>query len=109
MILTIHEIEYHELTSLRTIYKYVIELNDYVIISVCFYYKLTKEDFKLRLVSLLEKELLKDPNISNRFVFDWSYIPPDTKHNKYSCKLDDTYIKDLLLEKKMKDIEKDFS
>lgn len=109
MKLTIHEIEYTELTSYRTIYKYVIELNDYVITTVCFYYKLSRDEFIPKMFSLLEKELLKDPNINNRFVFDWKYIPPDTKHKKYEIELDDTYIKDLLLKKKMEAIEKDFS
>ena len=108
MKLTIHEIVYLELITGKTIYRYIIELNDYVMKSITFDYKLSNEEFIPKMFSLLDEELLKDPNINNRFVFDWQYIPSDTKHKKYEIKLDDTYIKDLLLRKKMEAIEKDF-
>ena len=109
MKLTIHELEYPELVTSRIIYKYIIELNNFVITSVVFENKLTKEEFVQKTFSLLYKELLKDSNITNRFVFDWSYITPDIKHTKYEYKLEDTYIKDLLLRKKMEAIERDFT
>lgn len=109
MKLTIHELEYPELITGRTIYKYIIELNNFVMTTIAFEYKLTEEEFIQKTFSLLDKELLKDPNLNNRFVFDWSYITPDIKHKKYEIKLEDTYIKDLLLKKKMEAIEKDFS
>lgn len=109
MKLTIHEIVYFELITCKTIYKYIIELNDYVIKSITFDYKLSNEEFIPKMFSLLDEELLRDPNINNRFVFDWSYITPDIKHTKYEYKLEDTYIKDLLLKKKIESIERDFS
>ena len=109
MKLIIHEIEYPEMTSCRTIYRYVIELNNFIMASIEYEYKLTKEEFIQKTFSLLEKDLLKDPNLNNRFVFDWSYITPDITHNKYEYELEDTYIKDLQLKKKMEAIESDFS
>lgn len=109
MKLTIHEIVYFELITCKTIYKYIIELNDYVIKYITFDYKLSNEEFIPKMFSLLDEELLKDPNINNRFVIDWKNIPSDPKYKKYDIKLEDTYIKDLQLKKKIESIERDFT
>lgn len=109
MKLIIHELEYPELMTSMIIYKYIIELNGFIMNTVCSYYKFSEEKLIQKTFSVLEKVLMRDPCLNHRIVFDRTYIVPGIKYTKYEYKLDDTYIKDLLLKKKMEAIERDFT